>query len=603
MIQDGKVDKKKLDIVIGQTVFFVIVTGPGISITDEPLCSAFRKLGGWFSDYAGSDQCLRGTLLPRTSLGHGLFRTRPSEPHRMGCTCFAGRVVHRSCWITSGGNSRRPNRRLWETTQPNRGVTSRRRSVGVSVHSNRTSAGDRLSTIGVDIDHADGIGRVWASVARVVRSVVLAEVEKDYVKAAQGMGASQLHIARKYVAPAVFPVVLALAPLLMAAMILIEATLSYLGLGIQPPTPSWGNIMEGGVSSLSFAWWIPTLPGVVLVLTTGSLLVLGRAVEDRLAWRRLQRTTSTEATEAEVISPLPETSFERAWIDEMGPNAASEAAPGSGPSGDDGILSVRDLSVKFPSPEGLDYHIFEDFSFSVAPGRCVGIVGESGSGKSMACLAMMGLVPAPGKASGQIELNGRDILSLSPEKLREARGSEISIIFQDPTAALNPLLTVRRHIGDVLAAHGIGSKAAIRARTLEVLREVRFPDPEHRMRAYPFQLSGGLRQRVAIAMALACKPSLLIADEPTTNLDASIQDQILALLVERMSRDRFGMVFVSHDLGVISRVAQSVLVVYGGRVVEHGDTDEVLRHPSHPYTRGLLAAAPTLAPEPGTGTR
>ena len=261
---------------------------------------------------------------------------------------------------------------------------------------------------------------------------------------------------------------------------------------------------------------------------------------------------------------------------------------------DDHVLSVSDLAVRFPGPGGDFYQLLEHLSFSVAPGRCVGIVGESGSGKSMACLGLMGLVPRPGSATGQVLLDGLDVFAMSKEELRQTRGSKMAMVAQDPSAALNPLLTVEGHIGDVLRAHKFGSGEAIRARILAVLDDVGFPDAARRMKSYPFQLSGGLRQRVAIAMALACRPSVIIADEPTTNLDVSIQDQVLELFRERMRRDRFGMVFVSHDLGVISRVADTVLVMYGGQVVERGPTAAILGSPGHPYTRGLLAAAPTM---------
>jgi oligopeptide/dipeptide ABC transporter ATP-binding protein len=259
------------------------------------------------------------------------------------------------------------------------------------------------------------------------------------------------------------------------------------------------------------------------------------------------------------------------------------------------VLSVNDLSVVFQQSGGDPYTVVDGVSFAVTPGKCVGIVGESGSGKSMTCLALMGLVPTLGRAAGEVLLEGQNLLGMSQRELRVLRGSKVAMVFQDPSAALNPLLTVRRHVVDVLRAHGYGSKKEVEARALEALVEARFPDPIHRYRSYPFQLSGGLRQRVAIAMALACKPTVVLADEPTTNLDASVQDQVLELFRERMDADRFGMVFVSHDLGVISKVADRVLVMYGGRMVESGPTQDILRSPAHPYTQGLLAAAPSMS--------
>ncbi len=252
------------------------------------------------------------------------------------------------------------------------------------------------------------------------------------------------------------------------------------------------------------------------------------------------------------------------------------------------------VSIHFPGPHG-PMPVVHDVSFEVARGKCLVIVGKSGSGKSMCCQAVLGIVPAPGKVSGGgIHWQGANLLHASPEDWMQVRGAEIAMVFQDPTAALNPLMTVGQQIMDVVLAHRAVGRAEARDRAVEVLRQVRFPDPLRRMRSYPWELSGGLRQRVAIAMALACGPKLIIADEATTNLDVSIQAQIIDLL--RELRDALGLsiIFVTHDLGLAPEIGDDVLVMYAGHAAERGPVRQVLGNPCHPYTIGLLRSAPTL---------
>jgi oligopeptide/dipeptide ABC transporter ATP-binding protein len=257
-------------------------------------------------------------------------------------------------------------------------------------------------------------------------------------------------------------------------------------------------------------------------------------------------------------------------------------------------LQFEAVTVRFPGPRG-PVAVVHDVSFAVARGKCLVIVGESGSGKSMCCQAVLGIVPAPGKLSGGgIHWQGTNLLHATPADWMRVRGGEIAMIFQDPTAALNPLMTVGAQIMDVVLAHRAVSRSEARDRAVETLRQVRFPDPERRMRSYPWELSGGLRQRVAIAMALSCGPKLIIADEATTNLDVSIQAQIIDLL--RELRDALGLsiIFVTHDLGLAPEIGDDVLVMYAGHAVERGPVRDVLANPCHPYTIGLLRSAPTL---------
>ncbi|MFM9106179.1 MAG: ABC transporter ATP-binding protein [Chloroflexota bacterium] len=262
------------------------------------------------------------------------------------------------------------------------------------------------------------------------------------------------------------------------------------------------------------------------------------------------------------------------------------------------VLDVAGLTTEFTTRSGV-FRAVDDLSFAVDPGECLGIVGESGSGKSVAVLSVMGLVSYPGRiAAGRIGFEGRELRGLPEADFRALRGARMSIIFQDPQTSLNPLFTVGKQMTDVVHAHRDCGREEARALAIEKLTQVGVSSPEQRLRAYPWELSGGLRQRVAIAMALLLDPRLVIADEPTTALDVSIQSQIIDLLMELKDRLRFAMIFVSHDLGVIANVADRMLVMYAGRAVEMGDARKVLARPTHPYTAALIASAPTLKSDP-----
>jgi oligopeptide/dipeptide ABC transporter ATP-binding protein len=257
-------------------------------------------------------------------------------------------------------------------------------------------------------------------------------------------------------------------------------------------------------------------------------------------------------------------------------------------------LAVRNLTTAFRTRAGR-FVAVDDVSFEVYPGECLGIVGESGSGKSVAALSIMGLIEYPGEIeSGVIEFSGRNLRALSEDQLRKMRGEEIGIIFQDPQTSLNPLFTVGRQLIDVVRAHRKVSKDDAAALAIEKLKLVGISAPETRMKAYPWELSGGQRQRVAIAMALLLGPKLIIADEPTTALDVSIQAQIIDLLISLKNELDFSLIFVSHDLGVIQNIANRVMVMYAGRMMESAQVGRLFREPCHPYTAALLESAPTL---------
>ena len=264
------------------------------------------------------------------------------------------------------------------------------------------------------------------------------------------------------------------------------------------------------------------------------------------------------------------------------------------------LLEVADLSVRFDTDDGF-VHAVDRLSFTLEAGEVLGIVGESGCGKSVTCMALVRLLPETAVVSGRVMFDGIDLLSLSSRRLRHVRGRQISYVFQEPMTSLNPVFTIGRQIGEVLRRHLGLSRSAARARALELLRLVRIPAPERRLDDYPHQLSGGMRQRVMIAMALACDPKVLVADEPTTALDVTIQAGILDLM--RDIRERLGtaIILITHNLGVVADVADRVLVMYAGRKAEESAVDDLFAHPQHPYTLGLLGAIPR--PYEGEGSR
>ncbi|MFN2491993.1 MAG: ABC transporter ATP-binding protein [Pyrinomonadaceae bacterium] len=261
------------------------------------------------------------------------------------------------------------------------------------------------------------------------------------------------------------------------------------------------------------------------------------------------------------------------------------------------LLEVKNLETQFPTRAGL-VRAVNGVSFHLDGGELLGLVGESGCGKSITALSIMRLIAAPGRiAGGEIIFDGKNLLTLPDSEMRAIRGDDIAMIFQDPMTSLNPVYTVGEQIAEALRLHRNLSRTAARAAAVEAMREVSIPDPARRAGDYPHQLSGGMRQRVMIAMALACDPKLLIADEPTTALDVTIQAQILELLDNLRKTRQLAVLLITHDLGVVAEVADRVAVMYTGRIVEESSVDELFARPKHPYTEGLLRSVPKLTPE------
>jgi len=405
--------------------------------------------------------------------------------------------------------------------------------------------------------------------ARLTRAVTLAEKEELYVDAARITGLSSSTILRRYIVPNLLPPLVVQFALISGAIILIGATLSFLGVGANLDDPDWGVMLSRSRTEFRrVGIWQIIPPGGALVFTILAFNLLGDAIRDSIGRDR----SSNALTVSKRSSVKP-----------------SDRAHREGAA-----LSVRTMDVEFPTQDGKPVQILSGVSLAVQPGETLGIVGESGSGKSMTALSALGLTPAPGQMTrGSVQLDGRDVTSLSEKEWQKIRGKDIGVIFQEPIAVLNPAIKVGRQIMEPLLLHTDMNKKQARERAIELLAEVKVPDPARRMDQYPHEFSGGMAQRVGIAMALACEPKLLIADEPTTALDVTVQGQILDLLMEIQEQRGTSIVIITHDLGVIAEVADRVIVMYAGQGVEGGLADDIFDRPKHPYTKALLESMPS----------
>jgi peptide/nickel transport system permease protein len=403
------------------------------------------------------------------------------------------------------------------------------------------------------------------------------------VTAAKALGASHLRIMLLYVLPMVVPTLLVIALLELAALMVAESIMAFVGLGIQPPGISWGTILSDGRENLLIAPWMALLPGLAIFVSVLGVNLLADGLADVLDPKlrggkligRLKRRPSAVGYRAGARNAS------------QGPDSPNGAVPES-------LLTVDGLRVEFPKPDA-SFVAVTDVGFSLGRGERLGIVGESGSGKSVTGLSIMDLLEAPGQVTaGSITFKGKDLLRLPRREMNEIRGGEIAMIFQDPSSSLNPTLPVARQITEAITQHqSVGSKVA-RERALEALRMVNINDPERVAESYPFQLSGGMQQRVMIATALSCEPALLIADEPTTALDVTTQAQILNELDNLVQQFNTGVILITHDFGVVAEFTERVVVMQDGVVREAGPTEQIVNHPRHPYTKELLKAVMEL---------
>lgn len=439
-------------------------------------------------------------------------------------------------------------------------------------------------------------------IARIVRANVVSEYNQDYVRAVVVSGARApwilvKHVIRNCIAPVmVFTIVL------VANAIVFEASLSFISAGIPEPTPTWGNILSdarGGV--LAGRWWQALFPGLAIMITVLCLNILSEGITDAMAAapkapvkaddaavranreadKLVADPTLAYAAQAEMLEQrLSELqAIEKTRTDRF--EARTDVPP---------ILEVKDLCIKFPRHG--DVNVVDHVSFVVRPRQTMGLVGESGCGKSITSLTIMGLLDPKAKVSGEILYDGQNLLNMDQKQMNALRGREIAMIYQDALSSLNPSMLIKAQMKQLTKRGG--------TRTAEELLELVGLDPKRTLDSYPHELSGGQRQRVLIAMALTRDPKLIIADEPTTALDVTVQKQVIDLLNKLQKELGFAMVFVSHDLALVAEVANSITVMYAGQVVEQGPVSDILCHPVHEYTRGLLGSV--LSIEAG-GTR
>ncbi|HMJ36705.1 MAG TPA: dipeptide/oligopeptide/nickel ABC transporter permease/ATP-binding protein [Baekduia sp.] len=431
------------------------------------------------------------------------------------------------------------------------------------------------------------------NVFRVVRGSARAASQELYVRAAQTVGLTSGQVLRRHIAPALSGPIIVQTSLFAATAVMTDSALAFLGFSVQPPQPSWGGMIAEASAVIDADPWLLVPPGVLIALVVLALGILGDGVRD-LAARSV----------ASVERPRRR------------PRRAAPAAPRApGPSaGPPALLSLHGVTVAFPAPHG-EVTVVRDVALDVCEGQAVGIVGESGCGKSVVARAVLGLLPGGARLTdGSIRFDGRELAGRSERELgrvlgahgrelarrseRElgrVRGAQIGFVPQDPIATLDPAFTVGQQLTEVVRRHRGGSRPGARARAVALLAMVDLPDPEQVVRRYPHQLSGGMAQRVGIALALAGEPKLLIADEPTTALDMTVQAEVLGLL--RDLRERLGMaiVLITHDWGVLADVCDDAVVMYAGEVVEVAPVQSLFAASLHPYTRALIASNPLLA--------
>ena len=408
--------------------------------------------------------------------------------------------------------------------------------------------------------------------ARNIRGITVGIAHKEFVDAARLAGLSNTRIILSEILPNVIPVIVIAMSTTIGWMILETAGLSFLGLGSQPPQADLGSMLGEARSALITNPHTSVVPGVMILIIVMSINLLGDGVRDALDPRLKSGALSR---------PMAATRVER---DGSVPQAEGK-----------GLLEVQDLQTQFHVKDRI-YRAVGGVDLHVEKGECLGIIGESGSGKSVTALSVMGLVASPPGVitGGAVRYDGDDLVGAPYRKLRSMRGRNVAYIFQDPLATLHPLYRVGDQLIEAIRSHRPIGKAEGKRKAIELLEAVRIPNPAKRITDYPHEMSGGMRQRVGIAMALANEPDIIIADEPTTALDVTVQAQVLTILDDLRRSRGLAIVFITHDFGVVAQLCDRVAVMYAGRIVEEGTTDEILKAPRHPYTARLMACVPEL---------
>ena len=440
------------------------------------------------------------------------------------------------------------------------------------------------------------IGFVYIpQLTRIVRANVLSEYGEDYVNAVVVSGARAPWILTKHVARNTAAPVLVFATVLVADAIILEASLTFIGAGLQEPTPTWGNILSSAQQGvLRGEWWQALFPGLAIMVTVLCLNILSEGITDAMVAAPTGPVVAEHREEDQLLTdPVKAYATQHdalvARLDRLAEVESQRTDRYAPEPGTTPLLEVKDLCIRFPRHG--DVNVVDHVSFSVAAGETMGLVGESGCGKSITAFAIMGLLDPKAEISGEVYYKGEDLLQMDVDKRRGLLGHEMAMIYQDALSALNPSMLIKSQMAQLTKRGG--------TRSAEELLELVGLDPKRTLESYPHELSGGQRQRVLIAMALTRDPNLIIADEPTTALDVTVQKQVIELIKNLQEKLGFAMVFVSHDLALVAEVAYSITVMYAGQVIEQASTRELLTDPQHEYTRGLLGAV--LSIEAGSG--
>ncbi len=434
----------------------------------------------------------------------------------------------------------------------------------------------------------------WIIYGRLVRSRVLVERDKDYVLGAKAIGASRMRQIGRYILPSVWTAVLVIAMLDFGYVILLESTLSFLGFGLTPPTPSWGSILAEGKRNLLIAPWLAIFPGLAIMATVLAINLTADGAADILdpklkisLFRRLPQRKSANGNLTDLESQeARSTRHEPA-------ESKDEVEPST-------LLKVRDLTVEFPL-EGKVVKAVRHMSFDVHRGQTLGIVGESGSGKSVTASSIIQLIEPPGRVtSGEILFEGRDLTRISNNEMDQLRGTKIGMIFQNPASSLNPVLSIGSQMVEAIQLHSKASPAEAKDTASQALLNVGIGNPQAILSRYPFQLSGGMNQRVMIALAMLAQPDLLIADEPSSALDVTTQAVVLERLRDITREHHTSLILITHDIALVAEFADEILVMYAGQVCEVGPIWSVIDEARHPYTRALLQSVPRAEIKSGT---
>jgi peptide/nickel transport system permease protein len=428
------------------------------------------------------------------------------------------------------------------------------------------------------------------SLARVVRSATIGVSSELYVAAARVVGLKPRQVMWRHILPRVAGPMVVNASILCGGALLVQTGLAFLGFTVQPPNPSWGSMVQEAGTVLYEDPWLIWPSGLIIALTVLSFILTGDAIRDSA---QLSRSGQTPASRR---AALRRAARAAARMTEA-PGESARAPDGQATSAGPALLDVIDLSVVIPTADGVKT-VVEEVTFSVAAGEAVALVGESGCGKTVTALSILGLPPGGGHISGgSVLFRGRRVDNLGAADWRKLRGSGISYIAQEPTVSLDPNFTVGNQLTEMIRLHNPNSprKAAVAATALDLLARCRIADPKEVFGLYPHQISGGMAQRVAMARALAGNPALLIADEPTTALDVTIQAEILDLLHDLQAESGMSVLFVTHDWGVVADICSKAVVMYAGQVVEVAPVTDVVAAALHPYTDALLRANPHLA--------